>query len=98
MECGAATPALARGIEARCWSRLEPRKAIPLYERALRDWPRDCVRDGGLHQVHLAAACAAAGELDPSKAEGRKALAIARTKSAMAARELRQLRATLAAA
>lgn len=96
---GADTPALARGIEARCWSLLEPRKAIALYERALRDWPRDCVRDGGLHQVHLATACAAAGELDRAKAEGRKALAIARmTKSAMAARELRQLRETLAAA
>jgi hypothetical protein len=47
----------------------------------------------------LATACAAAGELDRAKAEGRKALAIARTtKSAMAARELRQLRETLAAA
>ena len=96
---GAATPALARSLEARCWSLLEPRKAIPLYERALRDWPRHCVRDGGLHQIHLAKACAAAGELDRAKAEGRKALGIARmTKSVMAVRELRELRETLAAA
>jgi hypothetical protein len=44
----------------------------------------------------LATACADAGELDRARAEGRKALAIARTtRSSVAARELRQLSATL---
>jgi tetratricopeptide (TPR) repeat protein len=96
---GRVTPVLVRGAEARCWLVLEPRKAIPLYERALQEWPRERVRDGGLHQARLALACAATGEHDRARAEGRKALAIARsTKSSVAARELRRLRETLAAA
>jgi hypothetical protein len=77
---------------ARCAAALDPTQAIPLYEAALREWPRDLVRDRGLHQVRLALACAAAGERDRAEAEGRKALALAQaTKSASAFRELRQL-------
>jgi transcriptional regulator with XRE-family HTH domain len=87
-----------RANEARCWLWMSPAKAIPLYERALREWPRDRVRDGGLHQARLALACAATGERDRAEAEGRKALAIARsTKSAVAARELHRLREALSA-
>ncbi len=87
-----------RAGEARCWMWLQPSKAVPLYESVLREWPRDRMRDGGLHQARLALACAAVGERDRAKAEGLKALAIARsTKSNVAARELRRLRETLAA-
>jgi hypothetical protein len=67
-------------------------KAIGVYDDALRDWPRDEVRDRGLHRARLALACAQAGELDRAKAEGASAFAIAKqTRSASAARELRQL-------
>jgi hypothetical protein len=45
-----------------------------------------------VHRARLALACAAAGEHDRARAEGRKSLAIARTtKSNVAARELRRL-------
>ena len=85
--------------EARCWGALAPAKAIGLYEAVLRSWPRGEERDRGLHQVRLALACAGAGEIDRARAEGRKALTIARrTKSATAARELKRLGAALAAA
>jgi hypothetical protein len=78
--------------EAYCWSHLQPRKAIPLYERALRDWPRSEARDGGLHRARLAIVCAATGERDRAEAEGRKALAIARaTQSIAIDHELRRL-------
>jgi len=78
--------------EARAWLWLKPSKAVTMYENALRDWPRDLTRDGGLHQARLALACAASGEHDRASAEGRKALAIARTtRSSTAARELKQL-------
>jgi transcriptional regulator with XRE-family HTH domain/tetratricopeptide (TPR) repeat protein len=94
---GAVTPSTIRANEARCWAWMKPQKAIALYDEALREWPRDQMRDGGLHQARLALACAAAGEHDRAKAEGRKALAIARlTKSSMAARELKRLRDALA--
>jgi hypothetical protein len=83
---------LVKTTEARCWLWLRPAKAVTLYESALREWPRDLVRDGGLNQARLALACASAGEHDRARAEGRKALAIAKsTKSSIAARELRQL-------
>jgi len=83
---------LVRVNEARCWLWLKPVKAVTMYENALRDWPRDLMRDGGLNQARLALACALAGEHDRAKAEGRKALTIARrTKSSIAARELKQL-------
>jgi hypothetical protein len=84
---------LVRCWEARCWARLEPAKGVALYDDLLRVWPHAVGRrDGSLYQVRLAIACAASGELDRARAEGRKALTIARaTNSATAARELRQL-------
>jgi tetratricopeptide (TPR) repeat protein len=94
---GAVTASNVRANEARCWGWMKPQKAVLLYDEALREWPRDQMRDGGLHQARLALACAAAGEHDRAKAEGRKALAIARTtKSSVAARELKRLRDALA--
>jgi transcriptional regulator with XRE-family HTH domain len=96
---GAVTHAAVRATEARSWLWMQPRRAISLYEDALRDWPREQVRDGGTQQARLAFACAAAGEHDRAKAEGRKALAIAKqTKSATATRELKRLGAALSAA
>jgi len=84
------------GGQALCWLWMQPRKAIPLYESVLRDWPLDETRTGGLHRARLARACAAAGEHDRATAEGRKALAIARrTRSATTASELRRLRDAL---
>ncbi|MCA1699455.1 MAG: hypothetical protein LC790_11395, partial [Actinobacteria bacterium] len=75
---GVVAYSLVSASEARCLAWMQqPRKAIPLYESALCDWPRDQMRDGGLHQARLALACAAAGEHDRARAEGRKALAIA---------------------
>jgi hypothetical protein len=89
-------PHYVAGDMARCRLLLEPAAAVTPYEDVLRDWPREHVRDGGLEQARLAFACAAAGENDRAKAEGRKALAIARqTRSATAARELRQLGAVM---
>jgi hypothetical protein len=83
---------LVRTNEARCWLWLQPAKAVTLYENALREWPRDLARDGGLHQARLALGCAGAGQLDRAEVEGRKALAIARkTKSSIAIREVKQL-------
>ena len=88
-----------RPDEARCWLRMRPAKAIPLYENVLREWPRDQPAMGGLHQARLALACAAIGEHDRARAEGRKALAIARTtNSGRATRELKRLSAELRAA
>jgi transcriptional regulator with XRE-family HTH domain len=88
-----------RATEACCWLAMAPAKAIGVYDDALRDWPRDEVRDRGLHRARLALACAEAGELDRAKAEGANAFAIAKqTGSASAARELRQLGAVMRAA
>lgn len=85
--------------EARCWLVLKPAKSIVLHEDALRDWPRAEARDGGIVQARLALACAKAGEPDRARAEGRKALAIARaTSSATVKRELKRLQLALAAA
>jgi transcriptional regulator with XRE-family HTH domain len=81
---------------ARCQLWLEPTAAIAAFDDLLRAWPSDRVRDRGVQQARLAAACAAAGEHDRAEAEGRKALAIARaTKSATATREIKRLSATL---
>jgi transcriptional regulator with XRE-family HTH domain len=78
--------------EARCWLRLQPRRAITGFENVLREWPRERVRGRGIHQAHLALACAASGEHDRASAEGRKAFAIARaTESSVALRELKRL-------
>ena len=50
-------------------------------------------------RARLAIACARAGELDRARAEGRKALAIARqTKSVTATRELKRLGTALSTA
>ena len=88
-----------RATEACCWLAMAPAKAIGVYDDALRDWPRDEVRDRGLHRARLALACAQAGELDRAKAEGANAFAIAKqTRSASAARELRQLGVAMRAA
>jgi transcriptional regulator with XRE-family HTH domain len=87
---------VVRCWEARCWAALSPARGVALYDSVLRDWPRGRTRDGGLYLARLAKACADAGELDRARAEGRKALAIARTtRSSVAARELKQLSATL---
>jgi transcriptional regulator with XRE-family HTH domain len=87
---------LVRCWEARCWAALSPTKGVALYDSVLRDWPRGRTRDGGLYLARLARACADAGELDRARAEGRKALAIARTtRSTVTARELKQLTASL---
>jgi transcriptional regulator with XRE-family HTH domain len=87
---------VVRCWEARCWATLSPKKGVALYDAVLRDWPRHRTRDGGLYLARLATACADAGELDRARAEGRKALAIARTtRSSVAARELKALTITL---
>lgn len=96
---GAPTAYNVQANAARCWLWMQPSKAIPLYESALRDWPRDQLRDGGGHQARLALACAGAGELDRARVEGRRALAIARkTQSNVLRADLKRLRAALAAA
>jgi len=91
--------------EARCWAALKPATGVALYDGILRAWPRVALydgmlrawprgqtRDGGLYLARLARACAEAGQLDRARAEGRRALAIARaTQSSVATRELRQL-------
>jgi tetratricopeptide (TPR) repeat protein len=85
---------VVRCWEARCWAALFPAKGVALYDSVLRDWPRGRTRDGGLYLARLAMACANAGELDRARAEGRKALAIARTtRSSVAVRELKRLSA-----
>jgi tetratricopeptide (TPR) repeat protein len=81
---------------ARCWLWLDPASAIAAFDDVLLTWPSERVRDRGVQQARLAAACAAAGEHDRAEAEARKALTIARaTKSATATRELKRLSATL---
>lgn len=81
---------LVRCWEARCWAALSPARGVALYESVPRDWPRGRTRDGGLYLARLANACADAGEPDRARAEGRKALTIARTtRSTVAAGELK---------
>lgn len=93
------TGLLVRRWEARCWAALNPARAIGMYDDILRDQPRTWVREQGLYLAYVANACADAGELDRARAEGAKALAIARTtKSATATRELKRLGAVLQAA
>jgi transcriptional regulator with XRE-family HTH domain len=84
--------------EARCWLWLRPRKAIEMFDDVLRLWPQDRTRGRGIHQAHLALACAAADEFDRAATEGMKALDIAKaTKSDVTARELGRLEHRLAA-
>ena len=93
------TDLLVRRWEARCWAALKPAKAIGMYDAILRVQPRDWTRERGLYLAYLANACAHTGELDRARAEGAKALAIAKqTRSTTAARELKQLGAMLRAA
>jgi len=93
------TGLLIRRWEARCWAALHPSKALGMYDDILRAQPRDWTCARGLYLAYLANACADAGELDRARAEGAKALAIARTtKSATATRELKRLGAVLQAA
>jgi hypothetical protein len=78
--------------EARCWMLLRPTKAVDLFGDVVRLWPRDRMRGHGIHQAHLAVACALAGEPERAATEGVKALDIARmTGSDVTARELGQL-------
>jgi hypothetical protein len=78
--------------EARCWLLLRPSTAVPTFENVLRLWPSERTRGRGIHQAHLALACAAANEPDRAAAEGMKALGIAQsTKSDVTARELKHL-------
>jgi hypothetical protein len=78
--------------EARCWLLLRPRKAVELFDDVVQLWPRDRMRGRGIHQAHLALACALAGEPDRAAAEGVKAVDIARTTgSDVTVRELGQL-------
>jgi len=93
------TDLLVRRWEARCWATLKPARAVGMYDEILRTQPRVWVREQGVYLAYLANACADAGELDRARAEGAKALAIAKqTRSTTAARELHRLRATLAEA
>jgi transcriptional regulator with XRE-family HTH domain len=86
------TATAVRAGESFCWLSMNPSKAVGLYEDVLREWPRDEMRGGGVHQARLALACAAAGDRSRAQAEGRKALTVARaTKSATATRELKRL-------
>jgi hypothetical protein len=87
---------VVRRWAARCWAVLSPARGVVLYDDVLRDWPCGRTRDRGLYLARLANACAAAGQPDRARAEGAKALAIARTtQSHVTARELTQLTAAL---
>lgn len=79
-------------VAARCWLWLAPRKAIDMFEDALRQWPDDRPRSRGIQQARLALACAAANEPERAAAEGLQALSSAKaTKSDIAKRELKRL-------
>ena len=83
--------------EARCWLLLRPAKAVAVFEDVLRRWPRERTRGRGIHQAHLALACAAADEPERAAREGIAALDIAqRTRSDVTVRELKHLDARLA--
>jgi len=83
--------------EARCWLLLQPSRAIATFEDVLRLWPSERTRGRGIHQAHLALACATADEPDRAAAEGMKAIGIAQsTKSDVTTRELRRLDRQLA--
>jgi hypothetical protein len=84
--------------EARCWLLLRPSKAVARFEDVLRLWPSERTRGRGIHQAHLALACAAADEPDRAAAEGMKALGIAQsTKSEVTTRALKRVDQRLAA-
>jgi transcriptional regulator with XRE-family HTH domain len=78
--------------EARCALSLRPRAAISMFEEVLRDWPQTRTRSRGIHQTHLALACAAADEPERAACEGMEALHIAAaTRSDIAMRKLTHL-------
>jgi len=78
--------------EARCALSLQPRRAISMFEDVLRHWPGERTRSRGVHQAHLALACAAAAEPERAAAEGTKALRVAETtKSDVTVRKLKHL-------
>jgi transcriptional regulator with XRE-family HTH domain len=80
------------GDHARCWLRLQPRKAIPMFGEVLRLLPHERTRKRGVHQVHLAMACAAADEPERAAAEGMKALYVAQAiQSDLIVRRLKSL-------
>jgi len=91
------SPPYVRAEEARCWLRLQPIKAVTMFETVLRIWPKERRRGRGIHQAHLALACSSANEPDRAAAEGLKALDIAHTtRSHVTVRELRRLDQRLA--
>jgi len=60
----------------------QTRRERGTYDDVLRNWsPAVGRRDRGLYQARLAIACAASGQPDRARAEGGKALAIARATS-----------------
>jgi transcriptional regulator with XRE-family HTH domain len=92
------TPAWVLGDDARCWLRLQPRKAIPMFGEVLRLVPRERTRKRGVHQAHLAMACAAAEEPERAAAEAMKALNVAQAiQSDVIVRSLRRVDRRLAA-
>jgi len=92
------TPPYVLADEARCWLWLRPDRAVTMFDDVLRLWPHDRTRGRGIHQAHLALACAAANEPERAAAEGLKALEIAQTtKSDVTVCELKRLDSRLAA-
>ena len=84
--------------EARCWLHLEPNNAVDMFDDVLAHWPTDRTRGRGIHQAHLAVACATADEPERAAAEAIKAIDIARTtKSNVTVLELKRLDRQLAA-
>jgi len=54
-------------------------QAVDTFEDVLRLWPSERTRGRGIHQAHLALACATAGEPERAAAEGMTAIGIAQT-------------------
>jgi hypothetical protein len=92
------TPHYVLAAEARCWLWLRPRKALSMYEDAMKRWPRHRTRSRAVHQARLALACMAADEPERAASEGVEALKVARgTKSKVILRDLAHLDDRLAA-
>jgi hypothetical protein len=86
------TPHYLLAAEARCWLWLQPRRAIAMYDDAVRRWPHHRTRSRAVHQARLALACVGADEPERAVTEGIKALEIARTRrSKVILRDLRRL-------
>ena len=92
------TTAWVMGDNARCWLRLQPGRAIPMFEEVICLLPLDRTRKRGVHRAHLAEACAAAEEPERAAAEGMRALNIAQAiRSDVIVRRLKRLDRRLAA-